>query len=62
MQPPWLTAITRQIGRAEGKDIVQLGDDSRGLNTRWRFTEITADSSIGSARKDLLRAILGKSH
>ena len=52
----------RQIGRAEGKDIVQLGDDSRGLNTRWRFTEITADSSIGSARKDLLRAILGKSH
>ena len=35
---------SRQIGRAEGKDIVQIGDDSRGLKARWRFTEITADS------------------
>jgi hypothetical protein len=35
---------SRQIGRAEGKDIVQIGDDSRGLKTRWRFTEITANS------------------
>ncbi|MCO4316375.1 hypothetical protein M8997_004210 [Phyllobacterium sp. 21LDTY02-6] len=35
---------SRQIGRAEGKDIVQLGEDSRGLKARWRFTEITANS------------------
>lgn len=35
---------SRQLGRAEGKDIVQIGDDSRGLKSRWRFTEITADS------------------
>jgi hypothetical protein len=35
---------SRQIGRAEGNDIVQIGDDSRGLQTRWRFTEITSDS------------------
>ncbi len=35
---------SHQIGRAEGKDIVQLGSDSRGLKTRWRFTEITANS------------------
>lgn len=35
---------SRQIGRAEGKDIVQIGHDSRGLQTRWRFTEITAES------------------
>jgi hypothetical protein len=35
---------SRQIGRAEGKDIVQIGDDSRGLETRWCFTEITANS------------------
>jgi len=35
---------SRQIGRAEGKDIVQIGADSRGLQARWRFTEITADS------------------
>jgi hypothetical protein len=35
---------SRQIGRAEGKDIVQVGDDARGLMTLWRFTEITTDS------------------
>ncbi len=35
---------SRQIGRAEGKDIVQIGEDSRGLKARWCFTEITADS------------------
>lgn len=35
---------SRQIGRAEGSDIVQVGVDSHGLKTRWRFTEITADS------------------
>lgn len=35
---------SRQIGRPEGKDIVQIGEDSRGLKTRWRFTEIAADS------------------
>ncbi|MCG7508013.1 hypothetical protein [Mesorhizobium retamae] len=35
---------SRQIGRAEGNDIVQIGEDSRGLKTRWRFTEITPDS------------------
>jgi hypothetical protein len=35
---------SRQIGRAEGKDIVQIGEDSRGLKTRWRFTEITDKS------------------
>jgi hypothetical protein len=31
----------RQIGRAEGDDIVQIGSDSRGIGTRWRFTAIT---------------------
>ena len=31
-------------GTEEGNDIVQLGSDSRGLKTRWRFTEITANS------------------
>ncbi|MDX8530105.1 hypothetical protein RFM41_12200 [Mesorhizobium sp. VK25A] len=35
---------SRQIGRAEGKDIVQIGEDSRGLQARWCFTEITNDS------------------
>jgi hypothetical protein len=35
---------SRQIGRAEGNEIVQIGDDARGLQTRWRFTEITGKS------------------
>ena len=34
---------SRQVGRAEGKDIVQTGTDARGLETRLRFTEITPD-------------------
>jgi hypothetical protein len=35
---------SRQVGRAEGRDIVQIGEDSRGLQARWRFTEITPKS------------------
>jgi hypothetical protein len=31
----------RQIGRAVGADIVQLGEDHNGLLNRWRFVEIT---------------------
>jgi len=34
----------RQIGRAEGKDIVQQGSDASGSPVRWRFTEITPES------------------
>jgi hypothetical protein len=34
----------RQIGRAVGADIVQLGEQPNGLWTRWRFLEITAKS------------------
>lgn len=33
-----------QIGRWNGKDIVQIGARSDGTPTRWRFTEITPDS------------------
>ncbi|MBV9631103.1 MAG: hypothetical protein JO230_23615 [Xanthobacteraceae bacterium] len=35
---------TRQIGRAAGKDIVQLGKNDMGEAVRWSFTEITPDS------------------
>jgi hypothetical protein len=35
---------TRQLGRAEGADIVQLGATDDGVPVRWRFTEITPDS------------------
>lgn len=43
----------RQIGRADGDEIVQLGLDPRGLQTRWRYTEITTDSFhwIGEERR-----------
>jgi hypothetical protein len=34
----------QQIGRASGKDIVQLGVRANGTTTRWMFTEITARS------------------
>ena len=35
---------TRQIGRAVGADIVQMGEDHNGLLNRWRFVEITGQS------------------
>lgn len=35
---------TRQIGRAQGRDIVQEGKNESGDSVRWRFTEITPDS------------------
>jgi hypothetical protein len=34
----------RQIGRAAGADIVQVGEQPNGLWTRWRFVEITSAS------------------
>ena len=33
--------VQRQLGRAVGPDIVQLGEDANGVQRRWRFTEIT---------------------
>jgi hypothetical protein len=34
----------RQLGRAQGTDIVQIGKNDAGETLRWRFTEITAGS------------------
>ncbi len=34
----------RQIGRADGKDIVQLGRNDAGEPTRWRFVDVTKNS------------------
>lgn len=36
--------LTRQLGRAQGADIVQVGDDGRGTHMRWTFSEITNES------------------
>ena len=33
-----------QVGRRSGNDIVQIGTRADGTQTRWTFTEITADS------------------
>ena len=35
---------TRQIGRAQGDDIVQLGNNDAGEAVRWSFTAIKPDS------------------
>jgi len=44
----WMNPVTgheeRQTGRKIGNDIVQIGARADGTTTRWRFTEITADS------------------
>ena len=41
---PMRQYYTRQLGRAEGDDIVQIGKTDSGVTLRWRFTEITPDS------------------
>ena len=41
---PQRQVYTRQTGRAQGKDIVQIGQADNGVPLRWRFTEITPDS------------------
>lgn len=35
---------TRQIGRAQGRDIVQLGKNDAGDGVRWSFTDITPNA------------------
>ncbi|MND00978.1 hypothetical protein D3C83_197780 [compost metagenome] len=35
---------TRQIGRAQGRDIVQLGKADTGVILRWSFIDIAPDS------------------
>src|SRR5215470_6417731 len=34
----------RQLGRAQGKDIVQIGKNDAGVTLRWSFTDITPES------------------
>lgn len=44
----WFNPVTchfeQQTGRRVGEEIVQVGARADGTPTRWRFTEITADS------------------
>jgi hypothetical protein len=41
---PMRQVYTRQIGRAHGGDIVQLGNNDAGEPVRWSFTAIKPDS------------------
>jgi hypothetical protein len=41
---PLKQLYTRQLGRAQGNDIVQLGKHESGLTLRWRFIDIATDS------------------
>lgn len=41
---PGRSAELRQLGRAVGAEIVQIGEDHKGLQRRWRFIEITDQS------------------
>ncbi len=41
---PAKNAREEQIGRWDGRDIVQIGVRANGTPTRWRFTEITPKS------------------
>src|SRR4029450_351806 len=35
---------SRQLGRAQGNDIVQIGKNDAGVTLRWSFTDITANT------------------
>jgi len=41
---PLKQLYTRQTGRAQGEDVVQIGTAYNGVHLRWSFTEIQPDS------------------
>jgi hypothetical protein len=41
---PLRQVYTRQLGRAQGDDIVQIGKNDSGVTLRWSFTDITSNS------------------
>lgn len=43
--------LTRQLGRASGADIVQVGDDGKGTQLRWTFSEIARDSFLWTGER-----------
>ena len=43
---PMRQLYRRQLGRAEGPDIVQLGKDDAGAPVRWSFRDRTKDSFL----------------
>src|SRR3954454_4900013 len=45
--------FSRQIGRADGNDIVQIGRNDAGEPTRWRFVDITENAFCWLGEKSL---------
>jgi len=41
---PLRQVYTRQLGRAHGNDIVQIGKNESGVTLRWSFTDIAPDT------------------
>lgn len=50
---PMRQLYLRQLGRAQGRDIVQLGKADSGAAMRWRFTEIEPDSFHWTGERSL---------
>jgi hypothetical protein len=50
---PATNFFARQIGRAQGRDIVQEGPDPRGGNMRWTFSDIEPDAFHWKAERSL---------
>jgi len=48
---PLRNLYRRQVGRAEGADIVQLGTDDEGAQVRWSFRDRTRDSFTWRAER-----------
>ena len=48
---PVTNFFTQQIGRAQGRDIVQTGPDPRGGSMRWVFSEIEPQSFHWTAER-----------
>ena len=48
---PLRNLYRRQVGRAEGADIVQLGTDDAGAPVRWSFRDRTQDSFTWRAER-----------
>jgi len=51
----------RQLGRAVGADIVQIGEDHNGIRRRWRFVEIAERAFRCSAMRRGIAARAGRS-
>jgi hypothetical protein len=50
---PLKQLYTRQVGRAQGPDIVQIGDMGNGIHLRWTFGEIASDTFLWRGERSM---------